>query len=81
VLRGLGLALEAAGPGTVVGLAPAHDGDRPPSAGGPPAAPAPEDVVAALVAAGVRVRGFSAEAVTLEERFVELTGEGFDVAQ
>jgi ABC-2 type transport system ATP-binding protein len=36
--------------------------------------------VTALVAAGVRVRGFSAEAATLEERFVELTGEGFDVA-
>ena len=42
---------------------------------------APEDVVAALVAAGVRVRGFALEEVSLEERFVALTGEGFDVVQ
>ena len=38
-------------------------------------------VVAALVAAGVRVRGFATEQVSLEERFVALTGEGFDVVQ
>ncbi len=42
---------------------------------------APEDMVAALVAAGVRVRGFTAEQVSLEDRFVALTGEGFDVVQ
>lgn len=42
---------------------------------------APEDIVAELVAAGVRVRGFSVERESLEERFVALTGEGFDVAQ
>lgn len=42
---------------------------------------APEAVVAALVAAGVRVRGFSTEQVSLEDRFVALTGEGFDVVQ
>ena len=42
---------------------------------------APEAVVAALVAAGVRVRGFATEQVSLEERFVALTGEGFDVVQ
>ncbi|GHG56276.1 ABC transporter ATP-binding protein [Sinomonas cellulolyticus] len=79
VLRGLSFDLEPAGPETVVAAAreapgaeaAAHDGARPPAA---------EDVVAALVAAGVRVRGFTAEAATLEERFVELTGEGFDVA-
>ena len=41
----------------------------------------PETVVAALVAAGVRVRGFSTEQVSLEDRFVALTGEGFDVVQ
>ncbi|WP_426975808.1 ABC transporter ATP-binding protein [Pseudarthrobacter sp. O4] len=41
----------------------------------------PETVVAALVAAGVRVRGFATEQVSLEERFVALTGEGFDVVQ
>jgi ABC-2 type transport system ATP-binding protein len=41
----------------------------------------PEVVVAALVAAGVRVRGFGTEQASLEERFVALTGEGFDIAQ
>jgi ABC-2 type transport system ATP-binding protein len=46
-----------------------------------PAMPPPEDIVAELVAAGVRVRGFSVERESLEERFVALTGEGFDVAQ
>lgn len=43
--------------------------------------PAPEAVVEALVAAGVRVRGFATEQVSLEERFVALTGEGFEVVQ
>ncbi len=43
--------------------------------------PAPEDIVAELVKAGVRVRGFAVERESLEDRFVELTGEGFDVAQ
>ncbi|MCU1585737.1 MAG: multidrug transporter ATP-binding protein [Microbacteriaceae bacterium] len=42
---------------------------------------APDRVVAALVAAGVRVEGFAVERQSLEERFVALTGEGFDVAQ
>ena len=42
---------------------------------------APEAMVAALVAAGVRVRGFATEQVSLEDRFVALTGEGFDVVQ
>lgn len=40
----------------------------------------PETVTAALVAANVRVRGISVAGETLEERFVALTGEGFDVA-
>ncbi|WP_370276018.1 ABC transporter ATP-binding protein [Georgenia sp. SYP-B2076] len=78
-----------------LGLVPAVEGD--PSApsgpawaadGGalvtaplPDAAPAPESIVAALVDAGVRVRGFALAEATLEERFVALTGEGFDVAQ
>jgi ABC-2 type transport system ATP-binding protein len=35
---------------------------------------------AALVAAGVRVRGFGPERASLEDAFVALTGEGFDVA-
>ncbi|WP_085367705.1 ABC transporter ATP-binding protein [Leifsonia sp. NCR5] len=47
----------------------------------PVPAPAAEDIVAALVAGGVRVRGFGVHGSTLEERFVELTGEGFDVEQ
>ncbi|WP_285247255.1 ATP-binding cassette domain-containing protein [Pseudarthrobacter sp. efr-133-R2A-89] len=44
-------------------------------------APLPEEVVAHLVQAGVRVRGFAVERESLEDRFVALTGEGFDVAQ
>ena len=36
-------------------------------------------IVPALVAAGVRVRGFTIEEPSLEDRFVALTGEGFDV--
>ncbi len=40
----------------------------------------PEDVVAALVAAGVRVRGFEVVRPNLEDRFIALTGEGFDVS-
>ena len=39
----------------------------------------PETIVSALVAAGVRVRGFEVVGESLEQRFVELTGEGFDV--
>ncbi|WP_246203661.1 ABC transporter ATP-binding protein [Streptomyces tailanensis] len=35
---------------------------------------------AALVTAGVRVRGFGLEQASLEDAFVALTGEGFDVA-
>lgn len=45
-----------------------------------PADLAPERVVAALVEAGVRVRGFAVEGQGLEDLFVQLTGEGFDVA-
>jgi ABC-type multidrug transport system ATPase subunit len=41
----------------------------------------PDSIVAALVAGGVRVRGFSVERPSLEDRFVALTGEGFDIAQ
>jgi len=40
----------------------------------------PETVNAALVRADVRVRGFEASGASLEDRFVALTGEGFDVA-
>jgi ABC-type multidrug transport system ATPase subunit len=38
------------------------------------------DVNAALVTARVRVRGFGVERASLEDAFVALTGEGFDVA-
>lgn len=41
---------------------------------------APEKVVAALVHDGVPVRGFGVIAPDLEEMFVSLTGEGFDVS-
>lgn len=40
----------------------------------------PEQVVAALVAAGVGVRGFQVAKPHLEDVFVQLTGEGFDVS-
>ncbi len=39
----------------------------------------PEDLVAALVRDGVRVRGFTVQPAGLEEAYVELTGAGFDV--
>ncbi|ASD20733.1 multidrug ABC transporter ATP-binding protein [Cryobacterium sp. LW097] len=42
---------------------------------------AEEDLVAALVAGGVRVRGFHLQDTSLEDRFVALTGEGFDVVR
>lgn len=41
----------------------------------------PEQIAAALVAAGVRLRGFEVASSSLEELFVGLTGEGLDVAQ
>ena len=42
---------------------------------------APEHVTAALVRAGVPVRGFAVTRPSLEDLFVALTGEGFDVAR
>ncbi|MGW1148272.1 ATP-binding cassette domain-containing protein [Streptomyces sp. NPDC002454] len=54
------------------------DGDR--VAADPPAGELAE-VTAALVAAGVRVRGLGVERGSLEDAFVALTGEGFDVAR
>lgn len=41
----------------------------------------PDVVCAALVGAGVRVFGLSVERPSLEDAFVALTGEGFDVAE
>ncbi|MFB7271472.1 ATP-binding cassette domain-containing protein [Streptomyces sp. NPDC056244] len=49
-----------------------------PTAEGEPLDPA--DLNAALVRAGVRVRAFGVERASLEDAFVALTGEGFDVA-
>jgi ABC-2 type transport system ATP-binding protein len=40
----------------------------------------PERIVAALVAGGVGVREFTVRAPSLEDLFVSLTGEGFDVS-
>ncbi|MFJ6212502.1 ABC transporter ATP-binding protein [Streptomyces sp. NPDC092296] len=58
-------------------------GDRvdgePPAGGAEPDEPLPK-LCAALVEAGVRVRSFGTERGTLEDAFVALTGEGFDVA-
>lgn len=53
------------------------DGDR--VTGEPPERDLAE-VTAALVTAGVRVRGLTLERASLEDTFVALTGEGFDVA-
>ncbi len=44
-------------------------------------AQAPESVTAALVAAGVPVRGLAVTRPSLEDLFVQLTGAGFDVAR
>ena len=41
----------------------------------------PETIVSVLVELGVGIKAFSLAAPTLEERFVGLTGEGFDVAR
>jgi ABC-2 type transport system ATP-binding protein len=41
----------------------------------------PERIVAALVGAGVGVRSFTVRSASLEDLFVSLTGEGFDVSR
>ena len=41
----------------------------------------PEKIVQVLVEMGVGIKSFTLDAPTLEERFVLLTGEGFDVAR
>ncbi|MGW1704658.1 ATP-binding cassette domain-containing protein [Streptomyces sp. NPDC002206] len=55
------------------------DGDRV-SAEAPPADVELADLNSALVGGGVRVRSFGVERASLEDAFVALTGEGFDVA-
>ncbi len=64
--------LEALG---VTDVAAAHGEVR-----GAPGTLEPEAVVAALVAAGVGVRSFTVGRPSLEDLFVSLTGEGFDVS-
>ena len=68
VLQGLGLQPTADGPRSVV--APV-EGDR----------TRPEDVARALVQAGVGLAGLAVERPSLEDTFVSLTGEGFDVVR
>lgn len=55
------------------------DGDRV-RADAPSATVELADLTAALVREGVRVRAFGVERASLEDAFVALTGEGFDVA-
>ncbi|WP_136707590.1 ATP-binding cassette domain-containing protein [Agromyces sp. H66] len=76
VLAGLGLGVEAAGT-EASGPDAAAEASVTARLGATP----PERVVAALVEGGVRVRGFETLHANLEQRFVELTGEGFDVVQ
>ncbi|MGK5632204.1 ABC transporter ATP-binding protein [Streptomyces sp. URMC 123] len=61
----------AVGEGRVTGELPVGSGPGP--------EPDLADLNAALVRGGVRVRGFGVERGTLEDAFVALTGEGFDV--
>nr|WP_022919100.1 ABC transporter ATP-binding protein [Ruania albidiflava] len=65
----------------VTGRQQAADGSTDLTATLPEDAPAPEYLVAELVAAGVGVRGFEVRRPSMEELFVALTGEGFDVAR
>jgi len=71
VLARLGLGLE----GAVV------DGDEVTAVLPAATVPEPEKIVAELVRADVRVRGFSLRRESLEDRFVALTGEGFEVVR
>ncbi|WP_327344027.1 ABC transporter ATP-binding protein [Streptomyces europaeiscabiei] len=68
----------AAGAGAGVGGAGADEGGRVTAEPPPPDRDLAE-LNAALVTAGVRVRGFVLERASLEDAFVALTGEGFDV--
>ncbi len=70
VLTSLGLTAENAGPDLVRAQFP----------DGQPQRPAAEEIVARLVSESVPVRGFELRRPTLEDVFVSLTGEGFDVA-
>jgi ABC-2 type transport system ATP-binding protein len=78
LLANLGLALDLSGPEA---QSPDPEADEVVSASLVDRGMAPEAIVAALVTGGVRVRGFTMEDASLEDRFVALTGEGFDIAQ
>ncbi|WP_382308512.1 ABC transporter ATP-binding protein [Herbiconiux sp. UC225_62] len=78
ILSDLGLPIDSASPRENA-AAPA-EGEAVLLAALPPEV-APEGVVAALVTGGVRVRGFAVQQASLEDLFVALTGEGFDVVQ
>ncbi|MFJ4221116.1 ABC transporter ATP-binding protein [Curtobacterium luteum] len=65
---------------TRLGLTPRHEGGADVLVAELPAAVLAEDVTAELVRADVRVRRITVGGGTLEDRFVALTGEGFDVA-
>lgn len=71
VLRRLGTTPDddGASPGAHIITAPLPDGVT------------PDRIVRELVEAGVRVNGFSVDQAGLEDLFVALTGEGFDVVQ
>jgi ABC-2 type transport system ATP-binding protein len=64
---------------TAAGLAPTADDAARSARAADGGGPAVEDLVADLVAAGVRVRGVDVRRDSLEDRFVALTGEGFEV--
>jgi ABC-2 type transport system ATP-binding protein len=63
-----------------LGLVPRHDGGADVLVADLPHELLPETITAELVRADVRVRGLTVGGGTLEDLFVALTGEGFDVA-
>ncbi len=63
-----------------LGLTPRHEGGADVLVADLPATVLAEDVTAELVRADVRVRGITVGGGSLEDLFVALTGEGFDVA-
>ncbi len=75
VLKEQGVTAVAVTEGRVTGELPAEVKGE---AAGPPDL---AELNAALVRAGVRVRAFGQESASLEDAFVALTGEGFDVAE
>uniref|UniRef100_A0A942YD82 ATP-binding cassette domain-containing protein n=1 Tax=Neobacillus citreus TaxID=2833578 RepID=A0A942YD82_9BACI len=63
-----------------LGLVPRHDGGADVLVADLPHELLPETIAAELVRADVRLRGLTVGGGTLEDLFVALTGEGFDVA-